>query len=281
MQGKRLKKYRPTCSRKVQERIARARTQRLFLVEPPTKPAGNEIDMIRECTVLGSTGNIYKVIIGPLVQCTCPDHQQGNICKHILFVMLKVVGLPENSPLLYQAALVSGELKNIFELLDKRMAQVGRTNGGGVMANSRVRKAYQDLTSPAKPKQEEDFKDNDEQEKTLTGAARQPTEGGECPICFDPLLPAGSNQRKEQIVFCKAMCGYNFHKVCMSTWKTQSSTCPNCRAEWLENDESFAARAAVSSPEGYTNLGRLQGQSTARDTSSYSEWFGKKKRRRF
>eukprot|EP00977_Amphora_coffeiformis_P010721 scaffold2512_cov164-Amphora_coffeaeformis.AAC.6 len=284
---KRLKKYRPTCSRGVQDRIARARNQRLFLVEPPTPPAaaaaGNEDgsnSLSRECTVLGSTGNVYKVTLAHLVHCTCPDHAKGNVCKHILFVMLKVVGLPATSPLVHQAALLSNELREIFAMLDQRMAQVGRN--GGVMANARVREAYQDLTSPApKCAQQDDDDENDKKlETTLTGTARQPIEHEDCPICFDPLLPDGGNQKKEQIVFCRAVCGYNFHKTCMASWKTQSSTCPNCRAEWVDDSSSTGAGVVVSSPEGYTNLGRLQGQRTTRDTSTYSEWYGRNKRRR-
>ena len=297
---KRLKKYRPTCSRGVRDRIARARTQRLFLVEPPTPPTattgvGNRGDssrncLRRECTVLGSTGNIYKVSIGHLMHCTCPDHLKGNVCKHILFVMLKVVGLPTTSPLVYQAALLSNELEDIFAILDQRMGRVGRGgggDGGGVMANARVREAYQDMMSPTSkcpPTELCELNDNDnEAEITLTGTTRRPIEEEDCPICFDSLSPDG-DQKKEQIVFCRAVCGYNFHKTCMTNWMTQSSTCPNCRADWLgdNNAASTSTRDGVvmSSPEGYTNLGRLQGQRTTRDTSTYSEWYGQNKRRR-
>lgn len=34
----------------------------------------------------GSTGNIYHVTIGKVPNCTCPDNQKGNQCKHIVYV---------------------------------------------------------------------------------------------------------------------------------------------------------------------------------------------------
>lgn len=37
--------------------------------------------------VVGSTGNIYKTIIGKVPTCNCPDALKGNQCKHILYGM--------------------------------------------------------------------------------------------------------------------------------------------------------------------------------------------------
>ena len=36
----------------------------------------------------GTTGNIYSITIGLVPSCTCPDHQKGNQCKHIIYVGL-------------------------------------------------------------------------------------------------------------------------------------------------------------------------------------------------
>lgn len=36
--------------------------------------------------IAGSTGNMYSVHIGLSPSCTCPDHQKGNQCKHIIYV---------------------------------------------------------------------------------------------------------------------------------------------------------------------------------------------------
>ncbi len=58
---------------------------------------------------------------------------------------------------------------------------------------------------------------------------RKPIDG-ECPICVFDMEPS------EEIVWCKASCGQNFHKECFEHWKTSKHgglvTCPYCRAEW-------------------------------------------------
>ncbi|CAI5508726.1 unnamed protein product, partial [Closterium sp. Naga37s-1] len=41
--------------------------------------------------VLGATGNVYTVTISQQPSCTCPDYGNGNLCKHVLFVLLRVL----------------------------------------------------------------------------------------------------------------------------------------------------------------------------------------------
>lgn len=36
--------------------------------------------------IAGTTGNVYAVQISYLPNCTCPDNQKGNQCKHIIYV---------------------------------------------------------------------------------------------------------------------------------------------------------------------------------------------------
>jgi hypothetical protein len=61
----------------------------------------------------GTTGNVYTVKIGNLPSCNCPHARKGNQCKHIAYVMGRVLHAPEN--LEYQLALLNGELKEIFD----------------------------------------------------------------------------------------------------------------------------------------------------------------------
>lgn len=37
--------------------------------------------------IVGSTGNIYKTVIGRMPYCNCPDSEKGNQCKHICYGM--------------------------------------------------------------------------------------------------------------------------------------------------------------------------------------------------
>lgn len=69
-------------------------------------------DICEEIDIVGSTGNIYKVTIGRLPECTCPDHRKGNECKHKVYAMHTVLKAPEH--LEYQLAFLKPELDEIF-----------------------------------------------------------------------------------------------------------------------------------------------------------------------
>ena len=56
---------------------------------------------------------VYDVAIGCHPACTCPDCGKGNICKHILFVLLRVLHLPTTEPLVWQKALLPSEVDEV------------------------------------------------------------------------------------------------------------------------------------------------------------------------
>ena len=100
------------------DRLSRALSQRLFLIDTVgAKP--QEDQHTRKFIVLGSTGNVYTVTIGPEPCCTCPDGEKGNVCKHILFVFIRVLKIPRTSALIAQRALLKSELAAIFSHADK------------------------------------------------------------------------------------------------------------------------------------------------------------------
>eukprot|EP00428_Durinskia_dybowskii_P030183 CAMPEP_0170252724 /NCGR_PEP_ID=MMETSP0116_2-20130129/26199_1 /TAXON_ID=400756 /ORGANISM="Durinskia baltica, Strain CSIRO CS-38" /LENGTH=320 /DNA_ID=CAMNT_0010503701 /DNA_START=32 /DNA_END=994 /DNA_ORIENTATION=- len=246
-QEKRQRRFRDSCPLATRQRIERARTQTMYLVTKDELP-----DMQELCcnfVVLGSTGNVYNVAIKRVPHCTCPDHARGNLCKHILFVLLKVMRIPPDSPLIYQAAWIGSELEEMFEGMRARFQQVS----GRVLACKAVQDTYARLG-------------NGEEEEVASKVARR-TDDEDCPICFDPLGPMSTT------TFCRSQCGANFHNACISHWLRQQSghpTCPMCRGSWEK----------PASKSQYTNLGHLQGQSPERDTSTYyTESFNRKKRR--
>ena len=195
---------------------------------------------------------------------------QGNLCKHILFVMLKVIGLQSSNNLVYQSAYLTNELEEIITLLQARTRLLGRD----VVANEAVREAI---------KKGETKADTKEEKEDSKMASRKEVEG-DCPICFDPL---GTNLNL--LTYCKAACGSNFHKGCIQMWTSQPKqrvdpSCPACRQPWLDVESGGKRKPAPKSipgDEGYTNLGSLQGQSPVRDTSTYhsSPYYGYKRRR--
>ena len=238
------------------DRIARALSQRLYLIEqeeeeedgaaasagagassapPPPAPRG------RKYAVLGSTGNVYTVKVGPLVSCDCPDAAKGNVCKHQLFVMLKVLRAAESSKLIYQRALLSHELAELF-------AKGGAARPEAV-ASSSVVEAYAEATGKSKAPAEEE-------------APAAPLRNSDCPVCFEAL---GS----EKCEVC-VPCHNGIHAECFGMWVrtkgTAAVTCPLCRSAWPEAATSSGRVGA----EGFVNLAREAGVSSYRP--SYSGW---------
>lgn len=269
---KRLKRFRSYPTTKIQERIDRALQQRLFLIEsstPSTCPRNG--GPFIKFSVLGSTGNVYEVIIAKVPHCSCPDAAKGNLCKHLLFVMLKVVGLPANHHLVYQSAYLTEELDQIVLALQTRLERLGRD----VVANEKVQKVHADMKKGGKGGVDDD---------SSNAVPRKEVDGEDCPICFDEL-----GSELSRLTYCKGTCGTNFHKACMQLWTRQAThgssgpTCPACRQPWedVETGGRKAGRGSPSRSEGYDNLGSLQGQSAVRDTSSYHSPYDGYKRRRY
>ncbi|CAG8466805.1 22995_t:CDS:10 [Racocetra persica] len=111
---KRQARVRTICSKKIKDRINRASSQRMYLIDRKEVE-----DLKKEFTVLGSTGNVYTVTITHIPNCTCPDYQG-------------VLRVNPNSQLIYQRALISKELKVIFS----------RAPDLGTLASYRVRSLY-------------------------------------------------------------------------------------------------------------------------------------------
>jgi hypothetical protein len=130
------------------ERISRAMPgsgHRLFLIDrQQQRPIGAEGGAAETFTVLGATGNVYTVSVSRHPTCSCPDAAKGNVCKHYLFVMLRVLRLDRDNPLVWQKALLTDEVNSVLG----GEARVGA--GRDVLASEGVRAAFQAATSPVK-----------------------------------------------------------------------------------------------------------------------------------
>ena len=237
---KRRRRFVPAPSADVRARISRAKTQRMYLIAQD-EDGGSETELARRFRVLGSTGNVYCVEISGEPACDCPDGAKGNLCKHILFVLLRVLRVPEGSPLVFQRALLQSELQEIFE--NAPLAQQA------AMASASVRRAFAAANggSAADEAQPE--------ERTLTA-------DDDCPICFEALLGA------DELVRCVGQCRNALHKDCFEKWERakrrdgEPVTCPFCRSAWPSTTSP-----AVN--EGYLNLAAEAGLDPERDGSSY------------
>ncbi|ETV75632.1 hypothetical protein, variant 1 [Aphanomyces astaci] len=243
---KRLARYRTVASQQTQDRIARAIHQRMFLIEKQVKSP-----LHQTFAVLGSTGNIYTVSIEFVPACTCPDFLKGNLCKHILFVYLKCLRVPATSPHVFQKALLTSELQEIFETA----SQADPT----AVANARVvthyRAALASGASPGTP--------------DLGGVQQKSLEAADCPICFEALDDG------RPVVWCKEQCGNNIHSECFGQWEKSRRatgvplTCIYCRAKWPSPSSRGKARARDD--QGYMNLAAVANLPRQRDTSTYRQ----------
>ena len=67
---------------------------------------------------------MYTVGVGARQVCTCPDFLRGNLCKHVLFVMLKVLKEPHSSPIVWQTGLAPSERASLFARFARRLARI-------------------------------------------------------------------------------------------------------------------------------------------------------------
>ncbi len=57
---------------------------------------------------------MYRVKVGKFPQCNCPDFKiRKNLCKHYLYVMIRVLRLREDDPLVWQRALLLSEAEEV------------------------------------------------------------------------------------------------------------------------------------------------------------------------
>ncbi|KAH6630611.1 hypothetical protein B0J18DRAFT_463461 [Chaetomium sp. MPI-SDFR-AT-0129] len=246
---KRLRRFRPHPPQFFLEIYARARTQRFYVLSRTRIPDPAILEPPIELT--GSTGNIYTTTIGRQPSCTCPHARGGHQCKHIVYVLERV--LRARYALVYQLALLSEEVREVLrgapEIVGDgsawTQAQSGR--GGGAQGGS---------------------------------AGKRKAVEGDCPICFCEMEEG--KRGADAVVWCRAACGQNVHKGCFETWaatkRSQGNrevTCPYCRSAW-QGDEDMVSkirRGGRVNRDGYVNVASELGISGRRDYSSYSPWW--------
>ncbi|KAK3246243.1 hypothetical protein CYMTET_44215 [Cymbomonas tetramitiformis] len=146
----------------------------------------------------------FKVCIGSNQMCTCGDKE---LCSHILFVMLKVLGVPQSHPVLWQLSLTDSE---VDQTLQRRL--------GGRGAEQ----------------EKKDFLKRAGKDAAGAVGAREIEEGDTCPICLADL------DDSQQSTHCKRSCGKSVHVKCMIMYAEHAISnnqkgkvpCPFCREDW-------------------------------------------------
>ncbi|ORZ21364.1 hypothetical protein BCR42DRAFT_407403 [Absidia repens] len=220
-------------------KIERLKREKLFVMSrSPLGPTEEEFE------VIGSTGNLYMVLIGSQLSCTCRDflHRRAH-CKHILTILLKVFRLHPSSPIFTTLYPSLNTLHEIF--------------------SSRVPDPASFIPQELKAIIDRNIKSGPAQSGTKT--ARRPIDTSDCPVCCDEF----DDTKIQDILFCR-VCGNNIHAECFEMWKKTklaNITCVYCRSPWEEPVEVINKLKIGN--EGYINLRQELGLPEKRDTSTY------------
>lgn len=220
----------------------RATTQRFFVLSRIRSSTDGCPEEHLEIT--GSTGNIYNVHIARQPTCDCPHSRAGNQCKHVTFVLSRV--LRAKYEYVYQLALLSDELREIFRTAP---APVGDQASSGV--TNKNRKPIEGDC----PICFEEMKEGPGNEKLVWCKAacgqnihRQ---------CFNTWA---KTKRQNAGPSAKVPCPY-----CRSTFEIDDT----------EVNLASIKKTGTVGEDGYVNVADQLGISSARDHSSYSRfWSG-------
>lgn len=192
-------------SRDISRRIQRAKTHRLYVLEMHPMPPDHVVFLVQ-----GSTGNEYVVDICKNPSCSCPDHStNGHICKHLLYVYLKVLRMEDTCSTIWQRRISRSELTNV-------MARIPTHLDPSVIQHNEIINL---CTPPSSPKSGR--------------VAPSPDSTDVCPICFDEFYL----DPRAETHSCRK-CGQFAHAKCMAVWSATCKkhrnpvTCTLCRAKW-------------------------------------------------
>ena len=191
------------------DRLYRAFSQRMFLVTYK--------DAV--FAIMGSVGNVYDVSMNNPAKptCTCPDFlKRKRACKHILFVLVRVHGVPAEN---------CDDPDTILNAL-----ALGPVLQSDVEASPACKRAYAAAI---------------EGQYAVPQAVEARTIEDDCPICYESI---GTSEEK---VHCTVTCGKSLHASCMENYSRFQEShgnpvlCPFCRSPW---NITVAAQLA---PDGY------------------------------
>ncbi|KAL6602839.1 hypothetical protein ACP70R_043200 [Stipagrostis hirtigluma subsp. patula] len=201
-------------SRRVANRIIRALQHQLRLLHR----AGADF------FVLGATGNVYTVTLATTPACTCPDPAVP--CKHILFVLLRVLGLSLDEACVWRQSLRPCQVARL----------VGTPTYPDVLAGARARERFHQLWSARPASKAADGAGGRRQDAGAASSGR--LDGAACPVCLEEMAPpAGGSAAAQALLTCRT-CGNAVHAECFARWKRsrarRAATCVVCRSRWRQ-----------------------------------------------
>ncbi|CAH8319756.1 unnamed protein product [Eruca vesicaria subsp. sativa] len=209
----------------VADRIIRALRHRILLLHRPNADTFH---------VLGATCNVYTVTLAATPTCTCPDRKKP--CKHILFVLIRVLGIPLDDKCLQQRRLRPCLLFRLFS------AQTRPECLASIHLQQRFLQLYSTVNSH--------HGNTSSSSSTRELENEMEEEAATCPICLDDINVnrnvtgeyVGREEGERAVVKCR-VCKNKVHGECMLKWRTTSrgrrpASCVVCRSRWRVNRSS-------------------------------------------
>ena len=229
---KRLRRRRDHAPLSYNEIRERALTQRMFVLDRRRDPEHPD-HPVETVSLAGTTGNVYTITVDKVPSCDCPHARKGNQCKHIVYVLARVLRVPAH--LEYQLAFLSSELRDIF------------------------------TQAPPLPSEQAENSEKDGNRKPMEG------ECPICCVDFEP--DNGSEEVVYCKAACGNNVHKECFEQWAATKKAGSVTCPFCRTPWQGDEDALkkVARSGKVNDEGYVNVASQLGLSGQRDYSSYHQ----------
>jgi E3 ubiquitin-protein ligase ZSWIM2 len=200
------------------------------------------------------TSTTFKVCIGEPQQCSCGGGEaRSKLCVHLLFVMIKVLRVPETNPLSWQLSLVDNEVLQI-------LSNDSRTNGAKdfkksseastfLRKGSGTRQRHNARLSSASVEQTQ------ESLLSVSHSRKDLTEDNLCSICQEEMYE--DDFQDNNLCFCQNGCGSNFHKKCLRMYSTHARSenkpvvCPMCRQRWVQAERGGNTKRAMMRSDGF------------------------------
>jgi hypothetical protein len=189
-------------------RKQRGATQNIFLIETIIDDSNDNTE--RKYVVMGSTGNVYNVIIKDVPECTCPDYMtRGKRCKHIYFILIRVMKSTNED----QEEYSKDELHEMFNNIPQVM--------NNLIVDNKTKTTYEKLKQSNKLSKS----------KPETTTIDQKNTDDLCPVCLDDL------DNGDDLDYCKFSCGKPIHIVCYGMWtKKHPMNCIFCKKSWIQKE---------------------------------------------
>jgi E3 ubiquitin-protein ligase ZSWIM2 len=194
-----------------QQRINELSTIRLFLVST----VGPTVFILKADDMTQAT---FKVFIGQRQMCSCGGGEaRGELCFHILFVLIKVLRVPSDNPIAWQLSLIDSEIDSILS------GQVGSRGNNGKKNPPRrsfMKKGHGEKLRQQKKhsmmKEREGETDNSngsyDDDMTKSVLRKDLLEDNICCICQEDMTM--EDFEGDALCFCESQCGINIHKRC-------------------------------------------------------------------